>query len=310
VAAVEPGGHRGRAGGRLAGGQERVAVPVRQPGEAGYPAQGPFRFGGEVLIPQPHGGDPGPGEQAERGVLNVPLHRGRGRGVPRHVARPVGVRPAHLLAPGVGDRARIPDQVQHPQVDAGRLAQAERERGVLARVQHQVTPAHPGDCGVHARVVGRVLGQQLTRFRAEVPPGQGGNEPVPVHPGPQGGDPADVDLVPAAEGRLTDLLPERALAERLATPAPLILADAPLPQVHKLTHRASPGDLPEQPLDQRAAAPPQTADVQHAEPSSWQSLLLSCCTAGSRCPRIRRRLCTCWNRRNCRWSPWCRTGSA
>ena len=94
-----------------------------------------------------------------------------------------------------------------------------------------------------------------------------------LRPGTQRGDPADVDLVPPAERRLTHQKPERALAERIATTASLVVSDAPVPQVDKLTHRADPGKLPGQPLDHRAAAAPQAADVQHPDPSRWHRCL-------------------------------------
>ncbi|GES06063.1 hypothetical protein Acor_81320 [Acrocarpospora corrugata] len=68
---------------------------------------------------------------------------------------------------------------------------------------------------------------------------------------------------PAAEGALADLVPERALRERLAAAARLVGLHAAPPQMHDLTERRDPGQLSEQALQQRGTAAPEPSYKDH-----------------------------------------------
>ena len=64
----------------------------------------------------------------------------------------------------------------------------------------------------------------------------------------------------ATEGGRAHPLPERAGGELRAAAAAFVGADVALPEVHDLPERADPGQLTEQPFDQRGAAAAQPAD--------------------------------------------------
>ncbi|GIE86716.1 hypothetical protein Are01nite_31960 [Actinoplanes regularis] len=70
--------------------------------------------------------------------------------------------------------------------------------------------------------------------------------------------PFDVDVVPAVEGGLAHLPPELARGESLPAPAPLVVAQVPLPQVDDLAERADPGYLAEQSFYERGATSSQS----------------------------------------------------
>src|SRR5262249_4590840 len=72
-----------------------------------------------------------------------------------------------------------------------------------------------------------------------------------------------VDPVPAAERSFADLTPEAARTELPATAAALVLGNAALPHMHELAAGADPGQLAEQALEERTAAPAQPAEVDH-----------------------------------------------
>ena len=146
-------------------------------------------------------------------------------------------------------------------------AQAERERGVLAGVDHHRAAADLADRGVDPMVVTHVVGQGGLQPAAQRRGGEHGQEPGPVHLGPQPGDVVHVHPVPAAKGGLANLPPERARGERLAAAAALVIANAAQPHVHDLTSRAGTGHLAEQPLQQGATAAAEAGQVDHPRAS-------------------------------------------
>src|SRR5439155_21958270 len=183
----------------------------------------------------------------------VPRHLGAGR-----------LRPRHGLGPRVGHAAAVPDHVHHPQVDVGRPAQAERERAVLGRVDHggraRVRRGGRVDTGV---LVG-VVGHPCAEVARQMPARQPGDVPGALHLPAQRNDPVERGAVPAAERALADGAPEVAGGERPAARAPLVVADAALPQVDHLAERADAGQPAEHAFQQGGTAATETAEVDDA----------------------------------------------
>jgi len=76
---------------------------------------------------------------------------------------------------------------------------------------------------------------------------------------------ADVDGIPSAEGALPDGAPEQTPPDRDAAAA-LRVVQQGLLEVRELAERADARDLPEHPVEERAAAPAASSDVQDPDP--------------------------------------------
>ena len=210
-----------------------------------------------------------PAQRGEREVVRVPQQRRRRRRVllhPRMVAGAARLRPRHLLGPRVGDAAAVAHDVQHPQVDVGVGAQRVRGGRVLAGVDDDLGAADRGGRGVDAGEVVRV--EPLAFGPGGQPAGHrvGGDEAGAVHLVVHALYGVDVDVAPAAERHLADLGPERAVVERLAARAQLVVAHAALPQVQHLAQRADAGQLGDDPFEQGRAATAETADETDRRP--------------------------------------------
>ena len=94
-------------------------------------------------------------------------------------------------------------------------------------------------------------------------PGQNGDAPGAVHPGPEREHPASLLLGPSAERALADLAPEGAGGKQLATPARLVRQHASGPEVDDLTERRDAGDLAEETLQQSGPATAKAAQENH-----------------------------------------------
>src|SRR5262249_7169619 len=151
-------------------------------------------------------------------------------------------------APGIGDRSAVADDVNDPQVQPGTAAQAERQRGMLAGVDHQPAPADLPDGGVDAQVVPDVLVERRPQRGPQGCHAEQRHAPGAIDPAPQLGDAIHGGLVPSTEGGAADLLPEGARGERPPAPAALASAGTPLPQMDDLAGRADTRQLAQQPL--------------------------------------------------------------
>src|SRR4029077_10193949 len=90
------------------------------------------------------------------------------------------------------------------------------------------------------------------------------HRPRPVEAMAEIADRREVQGVPAAEGDLAHLAPDRALMERLPAPAEAILSDAAIPDVTELARGEHARHLAEHPVEQRAPAAAPARDEQDA----------------------------------------------
>ena len=178
------------------------------------------------------------------------------------------------LAPGVGDAARVADQVDDPQVEALDPAQGEELGGRLAGVDDDLGPGDVRDRAVEAVVGVEVLVELAAVRRAREAGGQAGHEPLPDDARLQVRHPLG-HRAPAAERAVAHCLPEGAGGERLTASAALVLGgDAGEDRV-QLTGVDRAGDGAEHAFEQRAARPAHPYDVEDLHPRPPGSMVAS-----------------------------------
>ncbi len=157
--------------------------------------------------------------------------------------------------------AAVSHDVQNPQLDPGGLREHQGVRRVLAGVDDRPCSGNLSHGAVELGDPPEVLRVPSLVGRGEAGVEHQGHVAVAIDAEPQGDRLVGVDAVPAPEGHLAHVLPERAGVERFATSAELVVAQPPVPQVDGLTHTQDSGKLSQRPLEKGGSTTTLSADV-------------------------------------------------